>query len=134
MHDPREPHLAALKRILCYVHGTLHLGLQLRPSSQAELIAYSDADWARCPDTCRSTSGFTVILGDNLISWSSKRQMTMSRSSNEAEYRAVANTIVESTWLRQLLAELRHPLRRATLVYCDNISAVYMSSNPVQHQ
>jgi hypothetical protein len=73
MHDPGEPHLAALKRIFRYVRGTLHLGLQLRPSSQAKLFAYSDADWAGCPDTRRSTSGFAVFLGDNLISWSSRR-------------------------------------------------------------
>jgi hypothetical protein len=75
-----------------------------------------------------------VFLGDNLVSWSSKRQNTVSRSSVEAEYRAVANGVAEATWLRQLLLELHAPLWRATLVYCDNISAVYMTSNPVQHQ
>ena len=68
MHDPREPHLAALKRILRYIWGTLHLGLLLRPSSSTELVVYSDADWAGCPDTRRSTSGYAVFLGDNLIS------------------------------------------------------------------
>jgi len=134
MHDPREPHLTALKRILRYVRGTLHMGLFLRPSSQSDLVVYSDADWAGCPDTCKSTSGYAVFLGDNLISWSSKRQNTVSRSSAEAEYRAVANAVAEATWLRQLLSELHTPLRKTTLVYCDNISAVYMSSNPVQHQ
>jgi len=134
MHDPREPHLAALKRILRYIRGTLHLGLKLRPSSVEDIIAYSDADWAGCPNTRKSTSGYAVFLGDNLISWSSKRQSTISRSSAEAEYRAVDNAVAEATWLRQLLLELHTPLRRATLVYCDNISAVYMSSNPVQHQ
>jgi len=134
MHDPREPHLAALKRILRYIRGTLHLGLELRPSSVEDITAYSDADWAGCPNTRKSTSGYAVFLGDNLISWSSKRQSTISRSSAEAEYRAVDNAVAEATWLRQLLLELHTPLRRATLVYCDNISAVYMSSNPVQHQ
>ena len=134
MHDPREPHLAALKRILRYVRGTLHLGLLLRPSAQTELVVYSDADWAGCPDTRRSTSGYAVFLGDSLISWSSKRQNTVSRSSAEAEYRAVANAVAEATWLRQLLLELHAPLQRAALVYCDNISTVFMSSNPVQHQ
>jgi len=134
MHDPREPHLAALKRILRYIRGTLHLGLELRPSSVEDITAYSDADWAGCPNTRKSTSGYAVFLGDNLISWSSKRQSTISRSSAEAKYRAVDNAVAEATWLRQLLLELHTPLRRATLVYCDNISAVYMSSNPVQHQ
>ena len=134
MHDPRETHLAALKRILRYVRGTLHLGLVLRPCQQEDLVVYSDADWAGCPDTRKSTSGYAVFLGDNLISWSSKRQNTVSCSSAEAEYRAVANAVAEASWLRQLLSELHSPLRRATLVYCDNISAVYMTSNPVQHQ
>jgi len=68
MHDPREPHLAALKRILRYIRGTLHLGLHLRPSGVDDLVAYSDADWASCPDTRKSTSGYTVFLGDNLVS------------------------------------------------------------------
>jgi hypothetical protein len=73
MHDPREPHLAALKRILRYLQGTLSLGLTMRRSSPAELVVYTDADWAGCPDTHRSTSGYEVFLGDNLVSWSSKR-------------------------------------------------------------
>ena len=134
MHDPREPHLVALKRILRYLQGTLDLGLLLRPSTSSDLVVYTDADWAGCPDTRKSTSGYAVFLGDNLISWSSKCQNTVSRSSAEAEYRAVANGVSEASWLCQLLSELHAPLRRATLIYCDNISAVYMSSNPVQHQ
>lgn len=134
MHDPREPHLAALKRILRYIHGTLHLGLLLRPSAQFDLVVYSDADWAGYPDTRKSTSGYAVFLGDSLVSWSSKRQNTVSRSSAEAEYRGVANAVAKASWLRQLLCELHSPPSKATLVYCDNISAVYMSSNPVQHQ
>jgi hypothetical protein len=134
MHDPREPHLAALKRILRYLQGTLSFGFTLHHSPPADLVVYTDADWAGCPETHRSTSGFAVFLGNNLVSWSSKRQHTVSRSSVEVEYRAVANGVAEATWLRQLLIELRHQPRRATLIYCDNISVVYLSSNPVQHQ
>jgi len=134
MHDPREPHLAAMKRILRYLQGSQDLGLHLSRSAPDTLTVYSDADWAGCPDTRRSTSGFAVFLGDNLISWSAKRQATVSRSSAEAEYRGVANGVAEACWLRQLLGELRCPLRRATIVYCDNVSAVYLSTNPVQHQ
>lgn len=134
MHAPHDGHFQLLKRILRYVRGTTHLGLQLYRSSTHDLTAYSDADWAGCPDTRKSTSGFCVFLGDNIVSWSSKRQHTVSRSSAEAEYRAVANCVAESTWLRQLLTELRLPPSRATVVYCDNVSAMYLSSNPVQHQ
>ena len=68
------------------------------------------------------------------MSWSSKRQPTLSRSSAEAEYKGVANVIFESCWLRNLLLELHCPVIKATIVYCDNVSAIYLSSNPVQHQ
>lgn len=134
MHDPREGHLNLVKRVLRYIEGTLCHGILLSASSPHELTAYSDADWAGCPDTRRSMSGFCVFLGSNLLSWSAKRQPTVSRSSAEAEYRAVANAVAETTWIRQLLRELHQPLHRATIVFCDSISAVYMSANPVQHQ
>jgi hypothetical protein len=68
MHDPRESHLAALKRLLRYVRDTVDFGLVLHQSSSAELVVYTDADWAGCPDTRRSTSGYAVFLGGNLIS------------------------------------------------------------------
>ncbi|GJV43557.1 ribonuclease H-like domain-containing protein [Tanacetum coccineum] len=98
------------------------------------LIAYYDADWAGCPATRRSTSGYCVFLSDNLLTWSSKRQDTLSRSSAEAEYGRVANAVAETSWIRNLLRELHTPLFTVTLVYCDNVSDVYMSANLVQHQ
>ena len=134
MHDPREPHLALIKRILRYVKGTLDVGLHIATTPLTSIKAYSDADWAGCPDSRRSTSGYCVYLGDNLISWSSKRQTTVSRSSAEAEYRAVAHTVAECCWIRQLLQDLHISIASATVVYCDNVSAVYMSSNPVHHR
>jgi len=73
-------------------------------------------------------------MGDAMISWSSKRQTTVSRSSAEAEYRGVTNAVAECTWLRQLLGELDSPLTKATIIFCDNVSACYMSSNPVHHK
>nr|XP_020178687.1 uncharacterized mitochondrial protein AtMg00810-like [Aegilops tauschii subsp. strangulata] len=96
------------------------MGLTLTASASTDLVAYSNADWAGCPDTRRSTLGYCVYLGSSLISWSSKRQPTVSRSSAEAEYR--------------LLQELLCDVHKATLVYCDNVSAVYLSANPVHHQ
>nr|GEU85480.1 ribonuclease H-like domain-containing protein [Tanacetum cinerariifolium] len=134
LHEPREPHLNAMKRVLRYLRGTTDLGLQLFRSSTSHLIAYSDADWAGCPATRRSTSGYCVFLGDNLLAWSSKRQDTLSCFSAKAEYRGVANTVAETSWIRNLVRELHTLFFTATLVYCDNVSAVYMSANPVQHQ
>ena len=67
MHDPREPHLALVKRILRYVKGTLTFGLQIGMGSVDSLTSYSDADWAGCPDSRRSTSGYCVYLGDTLV-------------------------------------------------------------------
>jgi hypothetical protein len=93
MHAPREPHLNLVKRILRYLKGTLDLGLRLHATPATSLAAYSDVDWAGYPDTRRSTSGYCIYLGDNLVSWSSKRQATVSRFSAEAEYRAVAHAV-----------------------------------------
>jgi hypothetical protein len=100
MHDPWEPHLTPMKHILCYLRGTPDLGLMLHRSSGSDLVANTDANWTGCPDTWRFTSGYAVFLGDNLISWSAKRLTVVSRSSVEAEYRAVANGVAEATWLR----------------------------------
>ena len=74
-----------------------------------------------------------MFLGDNFVSWSSKLQPTLSHFSAEAKYRGVANVVSESCWIRNLLLELHCPIKKATLVYCDNISAIYLSGNPVQH-
>ncbi|XP_022014482.1 uncharacterized mitochondrial protein AtMg00810-like [Helianthus annuus] len=134
MHAPKVDHWNALRRIIRYIQGTSSHGLTIGTSTDLSLRAYTDADWAGCPDTRRSTSGYCVYLGPNIISWSSKRQSVISRSSAEAEYRGVANVVAEICWLRNLLLELHKPLTSASLVYCDNISAIYLSGNPVQHQ
>ena len=123
-----------MKRVLRYLQGTLSHGLQLQKTSSTSLIAYTDADWADCPDTRRSTSGYCIYLGDNLVSWSSKRQDMVSRSSSEAEYKGVANAVAETCYIRNLLLKLKVPITAATLVYGDNVSAVYLSKNPVKHQ
>ena len=134
MHDPRVEHMAAIHIILRYLQGTLDYGLQLYKSPISSLLSYTDADWGGCPDTRRSTSGYCVFLNDNMISWSAKRQPTVSKSSAEAVYRGVANVVSETCWVRNLLLELHCPIRMATLVYYKNVSAVYLSDNLVHHQ
>ncbi|GKB12485.1 ribonuclease H-like domain-containing protein [Tanacetum coccineum] len=119
----------ALKRVLRYVRGTLDFGLQLYASITGSLVAYTDVDWVGCPTTRRSTSGYCVFLGDNLLSWSAKRQHTPSRSSAEVEYSGVANVIAETVWLRNLLRELHTPLLSATLVYYDNVRVLHVPSH-----
>jgi hypothetical protein len=103
VHDPRIPRYNHVKRILRYVRFTLDHGLHINPSSPTSLTTYSDADWAGCPDTRRSTSGYYVFVGNNLIPLSSKQHVTVSRSSVEAEYGVVAHAIAETDWLRQLI-------------------------------
>ncbi|WVZ50486.1 hypothetical protein U9M48_001732 [Paspalum notatum var. saurae] len=126
MHAPRDAHWNLVKRILRYVRGTLDHGIKISASTSTELIAYSDADWAGCPDTRRSTSGYCVYVGDSLT--------TVSCSSAEAEYRGVANAAAECCWVRNLLHELYVPVDKATVIYCDNVSAIYLSENPVHHR
>ncbi|CAL8085814.1 unnamed protein product [Prunus armeniaca] len=134
MSSPRAPHLIAAKRILRYVKGTLDHGLVFRPQPlTARLCAYSDADWAGCPDTRRSTSGYLVYFGSNLLSWCSKKQPTIARSSAESEYRSLAHSCAETTWLFSLLQELGVTIPLPVLLYCDNLSATYMAANPVFH-
>ena len=116
MHDQREPHFTALKHILCYIRGTTYHGLRLFTSPSRTLTAYSDADWGGCPVMRRSTSGYCVFLGHNLLSWSFKRQNTTSRSSVKAEYRGVANVVGETYWLRNRLIKLHYVSDKATIV------------------
>jgi hypothetical protein len=133
MHAPRDCHWVLVKRLLRYIRGITVDGLAIKASTNLELAAYSDVDWAGCPETQRSTSGFCIYLGDSLVSWSSKRQATVSHSSAEAEYWSVANTVAERCWLPQLVGELFCVIDKATIVFCGNVSAVCLSANPVHH-
>ena len=135
MQDPLELHWKAVKRILRYLSGTLDFGLELKavPIEDLNLVGFSDADWASDPNDRRSTSGFCVYFGNNLISWSSKKQHTISRSSTEAEYRSLAALVAEITWIKSLLFELQVPILKTPIIWCDNLSTVMISANPVLH-
>ncbi|KAJ4758161.1 polyprotein [Rhynchospora pubera] len=133
MHSPTTAHWSAVKRILRYLNGTLDHGLRFTSSSSLTLHAYSDSDWAGCPDDRRSTSAFCIYLGSNLISWSSKKQPTVSKSSTEAEYRSLALAGAELIWIQYILQELHQRLTQPPVLWCDNIGATYLASNPMYH-
>ncbi|KAM1473016.1 hypothetical protein ACFX2I_029191 [Malus domestica] len=131
MHAPTTHHWMAVKRILRYLKATPSHGLLYKPGS-AQLSAYSDADYAWNPDTRHSTGGFCIYLGSNLVSWSSKKQKTVSRSSAEAEYRQLAYTAAELSWLRSLFKDLQLYLV-CPQIWCDNVSSIALASNPLFH-
>jgi len=140
MHSPTDTHWILVKRILCYLLGTLNKGLLLCRDSPYSLFAFSDklhafsdADWAGNKDDYSSTSAYLVYLGCNLISWSSKKQTTITRSSIEAEYRSVAATVPELSWVCSLIQELGVALPSSPVIYYDNVGATQLSSNPIFH-
>ncbi|RVW93071.1 Retrovirus-related Pol polyprotein from transposon RE1 [Vitis vinifera] len=109
------------------------LGIVLKPSETMNLVGFCDADWGSDVDDRRSTSGHCVCLGKSLVSWSSKKQHTISKSSIEAEYRSLANLTSEMLWLQSLLSKLQTKMTMVPVIWCDNISTVSLSANPVLH-
>ncbi|CAL8176000.1 unnamed protein product [Prunus armeniaca] len=132
MTTPTEAHFDLVKRILRYIQGTIQYGIHFT-TGPWHLQAYSDADWAGDLNARRSTTGFVIFLGNNPISWQSKKQGSVSRSSTEAEYRALANTAVDLAWIRQVLLDLKVCLPEPPTISCDNLSALSLSSNPIYH-
>jgi hypothetical protein len=115
LHSPTTTHWTTVKRILRYVKGTSDFGLKITKSPIIVLSGFSDADWAGDVDDRRSTGGFAIFYGPNLISWSARKQATISRSSTEAEYKSLANATAEIVWIEALLKALgmkfRYPPR-----------------------
>lgn len=132
MHAPTVQDFHQLKRILRYIKGTLFQGLVFR-RGDLQVRAYSDADWANDPIDSRSVTGYLVYLGDNLISWSTQKQPRVSKSSTEAEYRALSDAASEVMWITYILSHLGQ--RTAPpILYCDNLSAICLTKNPVFHK
>lgn len=133
MHCPTTDHWSALKRLLRYLNGTMDRGITIYKDSPLHLHAFSDADWAGDRNDFTSTMGHIVFLGKNPITWMSKKQRSVARSSTEAEYRAVANTTAELMWVKNLLSELGVTINHTPVIFCDNLSATHLSANPVFH-
>jgi histone deacetylase 1/2 len=133
LHKPTTVHWSAVKRILRYLQHTIGVGLRIRKSLSTLVGAFSHADWAGCSDDRRSTGGFAVFLGSNLISWTARKQATVSRSSTEAEYKSLANATAEVMWVQTLLKELGVKGPKFARLWCDNLGATYLSANPAFH-
>ncbi|CAL1397690.1 unnamed protein product [Linum trigynum] len=134
MSNPSHTHFKAVNRILRYLKSAPSNGLFFPSSSTLHLKAFSDSDWAACVDTRRSVTGYCVYLGDSLVSWKCKKQTTISRSSCEAEYRALAYTTCEVQWLLYLLHDFKISHPQPASIYCDNQSAIYIAENPTFHE
>jgi Reverse transcriptase (RNA-dependent DNA polymerase) len=133
MHDPRVMHQEAVDRILRYLKGCPGRGLLIEKNEHMRIEVYTDADWAGCQDDRRSTSGHCAFIGGNLVSWRSKKQNVVARSTAEAEYRAMALGVSEGVWLQRLMLELGLSENSPIMLYCDNKAAINIANNPVQH-
>lgn len=134
MDKPTDVHLKAVHRVLHYIKGTVGQGIMFSSSGSPDIRGFADSDWAACPDTRKSITGFCMFIGESMVSWKSKKQSTVSRSSAEAEYRALAMAACEITWIQALLKELKIEQKKTAVLYCDNQAALHIAENPVFHE
>lgn len=132
--NPCALHWEGALHILKHLKGNLDHGLFYSVHSSSNLVTYSDADWAKCKDSRKSISGYCVFLRTNLISWKSKKQVTVSHSFAEAEYQSVATTVCEILWLSYVLQDLQLPPPHPIPLWCDNQTAIYIATNPLFHE
>ncbi|KAA0036222.1 copia-like protein [Cucumis melo var. makuwa] len=133
MHAPRTCHMEAINRILRYLKGTPGQGILMKQNSTNTVVGFSDADWAGSCDR-KSTTGFCTFVGGNLVTWKSKKQNVVARSSAEAEYRAMASTASELIWIKHLLHDMQIECSEPIQMFCDNQAARHIASNPVFHE
>lgn len=132
-HTPRVPHLRAALHVLKYLKGTLDEGIWYSANSGAHLSAYSDGDWSSCQFSIRSLSAYDVFLGSNLLSWKTKKQRSVRKSSAEVEYRSMSATASELVWIQGVLEDLQVAIHLPVPLYCDNTSAEHLAKNPMFH-
>ncbi|KAK9690340.1 hypothetical protein RND81_09G121100 [Saponaria officinalis] len=131
---PRVPHMQAALHIVRYLQGTADAKLFYSSQSNLVLTAYCDADWGSCQFSCKSLTGHCCLLGDSLISWKTKKQKTVSKSSVESEYRAMSYTTSEIVWLQGLLHDFDVSVPLPIQLCCDNKAAIHIAANPVFHE
>jgi len=134
MQSLNTHHHKAINQILRYIKGSPTRGIFFPSKSNMQLQAFSDSDWASCNLTRRSTTGYCIYIGASLISWKTKKQSTVSRSSSEAEYRALATTVYELQWLTYILQDLQISIDKTANLFCDNEAARHIASNLVFHE
>ena len=133
MHSPSEDHMGAVTRILRYLKVTPSKGLMFSKYGHTYVEEYTDADWAGSATDRHSTSGYFTFVDGNLVTWRSKKQKVVSRSSAETEYRGMTHGVCELLWLRRLLRDLGFGLKQPMDLYCDSKAAIVIAHNPVQH-
>ncbi|KAJ0442979.1 putative RNA-directed DNA polymerase [Helianthus annuus] len=134
MHSPNEMHLDLALRLLRYLKLSPGKGLSFKKSVSLNLLGFADSDWGKCLSTRKSVTGFCIFLGDCLVSWKSKKQSTVSRSTAEAEYRAMCSATCELIWLKNLLFELNVQCSLPMSLKCDSQAAISIAANPVFHE
>ena len=134
MHSPKMGHWRAVERILHYIKKSPGLGIWMKNNGSSQIEGFCDADWASDSKDRRSTTGYCMFVGGNLVAWKSKKQHVVSRSSAEAEYRAMASAASEIVWLKALVEELGFNVSTPINLHCDNQSAIHIASNPVFHE
>ena len=127
-------HYVHLLHVLRYLCSTVSRGLYYSHQSSLQLQAYSDDTWTSSPDDCHSVTGYCLFLGSSLMVWKTKKQSTVSRSSVEAEVRALAATVQEVIWLRWMLQDLGVPVTSPTPLHCDSTGALQIAADPVKHE
>lgn len=134
MEAPHKLHWNAVKRVIKYLKGTMHLGLKFKPNKNACINAFSDSDFAGDTLTRKSTTGFLVYLGNSVISWNSQKQSVVALSTTEAEYITASETVREIVWVRRLISEISFSKELNATLYMDNQSAIKLIKNPVFHK
>ena len=133
MHEPSEEHMEAVYQILRYLKSAPGKGLLFSKNGISNIEEYTDSDWAGDQTTIRSTFGYFTFVEGNLVTWKSKKQKVVARSSAEAEFRGMTHSVCELLWIRNVLRDLGIEYATPMNLYCDNKAAIQITQNPVQH-